>query len=75
MVRRNPPAMRSSAASHVARAFNHRMQEPRFEPKGLAERGALGTEAAEIRRVAFVAGDGAPPAPSGVATTSQPTPQ
>jgi hypothetical protein len=36
------------------------MQEPRFEPQGLAERGALGTEAAEIRRVAFVAGDGCP---------------
>jgi hypothetical protein len=43
-----------------ARAVHHRMQESRFEPQGLAERGALGTEPAEIRRVAFVAGDGCP---------------
>jgi hypothetical protein len=42
------------------RAVHHRIQESRFEAQRLAERGALGTETAEIRRVAFVAGDGHP---------------
>ena len=55
-----------------AGAVHHRMQEPRFEPQSLAERGALGTEAAGWLLSPAMA---APPAPSGVATTPQPTPQ
>jgi hypothetical protein len=56
-----PQSFGDALESHVprrARAVHHRMQEPRFKPQSLTERGAFGTEAAGIGRVAFIAGDG-----------------